>query len=503
MGNGKHRISRCFLLLMSVAILLPTFVSADPDRTELDVVDCWFDNVSANPAVCGWLRPQIQDSTRATKLPFAIVREQPQRHSDYAVIYLNGGPGAGSELDEKGMRQWRMWRASLNLHDDLVVYDQRGTGDAQPKLDCPGLDKVVRHALTADEPHAEREAAVESKVLECVLAVPQADRKNGTYSTLTATHDLRDLMLMLRKRFGYRGFRWYGGSYGTRLAIETLRLPELPVDRVVLDSVYPPGSNSLDMHPEHVEALIDGVDARCHELSICETGEPGIRDGLRAAMDRLKREPVRVGVSDPRATGDRIDMIVDADQLLELFVMSSYAGDWLPLLPETLGDLSKGKVDATGRTLLNNAAWMWMELDLNHVAYRLIGCRDNAPTSRAKFLKQFERYPEFADVLAPSDLAFAFCERAGITPAPLSTAWTVDVPALVVNMAVDPATPAAPVEAVAERFSQGEVRIVPGVGHGVVDRDATWATRIGKFLNGEDVLALPATLPEAGDSATP
>lgn len=487
---------RCLVISLALLVLAGCGRSGTDAKPLADgsfqQVPCWFDNAGANPATCAWLRPSLQDSTGSTALPVVVLHELPRQPSERVVIYLNGGPGGSTGLDVDGMRSWRMLRAHLGLRHDLVLYDQRGSGRALPDLSCPTLDQAARRSLgeDRDQNHAVRSQQFAEAVLDCAQAVPLADRRSAVYSTATAVEDLGELIANLRTEFGYRSVLLYGASYGARLAVMATQSSQIEIDGMVLDSLYVPGGNSTSLYPQELEALLDAFDGQCMELG-CELPEGGIRVSLRSAMDHLREQPLFAEAADPDSSGRRLAIRLDPEDLVGVVISSLYLTDWMAAIPGMLEDLVHDGIDEDWQSLLDNTAWMSLKHGVNHVAYSLIDCRDNEPLDPRKMEVQLARYPLFEDLLRPADWEYTYCDRLAVPAAPLPTDWQVRTPTLLLNMAVDPATPADQVEAVIDRFDDAELVIVPGSGHGVLGSDQMTALRAGWFLNGDPVPEMP------------
>lgn len=474
------------LTLGSVLVACRTAHDAPPEAPALTAAGCWFDAAGANPPQCAWLRPSRQDSTQSTMLPVVVIPAAPQLTSEYAIVYLNGGPGGDSGLDEAGLRDWRYWHAALNLELDLVVYDQRGAGRSRPELPCVGYAQALRRELesTADRPT--RMAELDAAVLPCLLAVPEQDRHEAVYSTATAAQDLRELMAALQQRHGYRGFILYGASYGTRLAIEALREPGVPVTRVVLDSVYPPGAGTAMQAPGQLDALLEAFDAECRLLPGCRLDESGIRAPLLAALARFADAPLTVQINDPAAPATKMDVHINDENLFGTVLYALYFNDQLSRLPDLLEEAADGRLEDDWRELIDLALGIYLNAGINPVANTLVSCRDNEQPQRETMAVEFERFPDFRQLLEPTESEYSLCRRLGVTSQPLSTDWRIDIPTLVVNMALDPATPADDARAIMSKLGDGELIIVPGAGHGAALSDTETAARVGAFLNGRE-----------------
>ena len=149
-GNSDHDgvVVRAFLLSSLVAMVLAG--SGHAGRLALE--EC---NVAGVNARCGTLsvpENRAEPGGRRIQLNVVVIpaREQPAR-SD-AFTYLAGGPGgAATSMASSVLSFW----IGVNTHRDVVLVDQRGTGDSNA-LECPrtrmlgsvgALRKYVRSCL--------------------------------------------------------------------------------------------------------------------------------------------------------------------------------------------------------------------------------------------------------------------------------------------------------------------------------------------------------------------
>lgn len=146
-----------------------------------------------------------------------------------AVLLLAGGPGQ-SAIKVAPRVLPRLSR--LNNRRDLVFIDQRGTGKSAP-LDCPDDSKLsVAEQL---EPGAQMRRIDDCRAM--LEKLPYG--RDGGLRFFTTTLAMQD-MDAVRDRLGVPQWNLVGASYGTRAAVEYLRLFPTHVRRTVIDGVAPP-----------------------------------------------------------------------------------------------------------------------------------------------------------------------------------------------------------------------------------------------------------------------
>ena len=145
------------------------------------------------------------------------------------IFLLAGGPGS-SWLDqlenEENFREVAFYRTIA----DVVLFDQRGGGHSLPAMDCPQTMQ-----LPAGQPFDLQ--VVRTSMRELLAQCRDHWQKLGVdlaaYNTIENASDMDDL----RRAMGYDKVTLVGGSYGSHLALQVMRLYPKRVDRVVLHGV--------------------------------------------------------------------------------------------------------------------------------------------------------------------------------------------------------------------------------------------------------------------------
>lgn len=285
---------------------------------------------------CGYLQvPQDRAAPtgRQVKLPYARIRaESAHPHTD-PLVYLVGGPG-GSALAE--FSQVYAWFRPLRRDRDLILYDQRGTLLAEPVLECPlngppptqaEIDGVSARVPSYLHPLDANDVVV----ARCAAALQAEGIDLAHYDTATHARDLLDLLTAL----GYQQYNLYGTSYGTRLALEVLRLDPAGLRAVVLDSVYPPIINAYEV--QHAVATLEvlaGAFAQCAEEAVCAAAYPNLAARFEGVVAQLNAQPLTLPVS--------WQPTFDGDDLLQL-MLTRLDGAFLPYLPRLVDEVARGE----------------------------------------------------------------------------------------------------------------------------------------------------------------
>ena len=164
---------------------------------------------------CGFLKvPLDRTGTVPGTVKLWVNRVRAKRTGGAPVFAFAGGPGQAASPIVQGFADDL---GSALATRDLIVFDQRGTGQSGA-IDCPAIQKDATD-LAGQTACADKLGA-----------------KRPFYTTADSVQDIE----AVRAALGVPKITLFGVSYGTDVAMSyALRYPSR-VDRLVLDSVVPP-----------------------------------------------------------------------------------------------------------------------------------------------------------------------------------------------------------------------------------------------------------------------
>ncbi|MFN2277319.1 MAG: alpha/beta hydrolase, partial [Candidatus Promineifilaceae bacterium] len=170
----------------------------------------------------------------------------------------------------------------------------------------------------------------------CHEAFSQAGLDPAQFNTANSTNDVVGLVASL----GYDSFNLHGVSYGTRLALETMRRhPEANIRSVVLDSPAPPTEKRLEDSALALQTIVIRLFADCEANADCNAAYPNLVERTAALMAELAEQPITAG-----------DQTIGADELrAQLVDLSATRANYVPRL---IAELEAG--DATTYLALLN-----------------------------------------------------------------------------------------------------------------------------------------------------
>lgn len=390
------------------------------------------------------------------------------------VVYLAGGPGGSGFGAALGPR-WPVFDR-VRRETDVLLLDQRGTDFSEMPPECSHTHRFD------DARPLQREtalAALRGTAAKCITEWRKGGVDLGAYTSAESADDIDDL----RRAMGLPRVSLWGMSYGTHLALATIRRHGPRLERVVLMGTE---------GPDDTIKLPLAADALLADLGIVAAaqGFEDLQGSVRRVLQALRRHPVEAGsalhggrkvvfgeydaqIAIANALGRR-----STQQMLPLLFRQAEAGDYSLLAGFVL----------TMREDLGTFRAMPLAMDI---------ASGQSPARRARVEAQARDsvfgdalnfpFPELADGLGLTDLGESF-------RGPLHS----DLPVLFISGTLDGRTPPANAQALLPAFSKGQQMVIRGASHD----NELWlgntqiAENIAGFLGGrsinEAVLEVPA-----------
>jgi pimeloyl-ACP methyl ester carboxylesterase len=250
----------------------------------------------------------------------------------HPIFFLHGGPSfAGLErsLERLGIFEER-WLPLLDV-SDVVVVGQRGIGSSKPNT----IIETTMNFPLDREVTEEEVAETLRKVCEREKAFWEAQGLDlSGLTVIEAAADVNDV----RKVLGYEKVIIWGGSFGSHWGMAVMRYyPEI-VERAILRGME--GPNHTYDHPGHLWNVYKRVAAEAEKAPELQglIPEGGLIEAIKTVIDRVKKKPVKVTVTDPK-TGKSQDVLFSVQEAGRL--ARGYSGG-LPGWPSNVITLYNG-----------------------------------------------------------------------------------------------------------------------------------------------------------------
>lgn len=377
-----------------------------------------------------------------------------------AVVALAGGPGQAALPIAASFKKVL---APLLTGNDLLVYDQRGTGKSNP-LNCAALKTTA--------------GTLSSAVSKCAQ---QIGPSRAFFTTAQSVDDLESL----RVAGGYSKLIIYGVSYGTKVALAYAAAHPATTQALILDSVVTPeGPDALRRSSLAAIPRVIGNDL-CGS-GACSKITPSATADIKTLAKKLSTKdlvgPVLDGrghkytarLSDNGLLGILIAGDLDPTLRAELpgSMRAALTGDALPLL----------RLSARSAGLENAAHFQQAAADSDALFFTTV-CEENTtiPWTRGATQPQRASEAEAAIKAAPASTFGLFTRSVGLggipslclgypvaSAAPAAPGPLPNVPVLIVDGQSDLRTPIEDAANVAARFPNAQLITVPHSGHSVL-----------------------------------
>jgi len=333
--------------------------------------DCPFDKVDSEKegVACGYLSvpdDRSKPAGRKVKRAVAVMKGRNKSPDAMPTLYLSGGPGAESV---SGTHAW-LDDPLLEL-GDIVLFDQRGTGYSTPRL-CPDLVVAWQKLFLKNLSQVEETEALLSDVMRCREDILNRGIDPKAYNSTASASDIDDL----RRALGYAEWNLYGTSYGTRLAMVTMKERPFGIRAVVLDSPYPPDSRieqkTLD---QALERLFDA----CANDESCNKSYPDLGKIYAETVEELTSNPLAIPVSGSQ-NGEGVAYFNEQD--FRLVLQQALLGKRIIEAFPIFIDHMNRRVPGIVAVLFAGIEKKGMPVDLG--LYYAVQCADNAPFTRSR-----------------------------------------------------------------------------------------------------------------------
>ena len=437
---------------------------------------------SAHAAELGHLRvPEDRSRPGSHTIEVAFIRlKSSSKEPRSPIVFLPGGPGIpGSVLGRVPVYYELL--AKLQAIADVILLDQRGIGMSTPNTACPDGPPPPPDVFASEARYRD---ALTASARACAEFWRAKGVDPSAYTTAASADDIDDL----RRALGAEKLSLLAHSYGTALALETMRRHGAGIDRVVLAGVE---------GPDRALQLPLVADFALRRLSTMAAAAPALHGAFPDTygefgklVDRLDHEPLTVHFTSAR-TKQTVALPVGS------FLLRMAIRDMLP------NGRKAGRIPAIVYSLAHGDDSLLAPLVQGIYDDALSGmtamqfavyCSDGASPWRRRAAEEQAPHSVFGDV-SYFQLDSGLCQAAGAAspaPASLLPEWS-SVQALLVSGNLDSNTPLYDAEEVLGGLARGEMLRVDNGFHETLPADAVQSV-VADFFGGATIGRRSVTL---------
>lgn len=461
------------LIVASPATVLPTSLpTAMPTLAYTPLFEtaaCPFEAPGAARVTCGYaIVPEHRAKNNGRMLRLAVAVFHSPNPAPDPVVFLQGGPGAAAI--ELSVALYDTLAAPIVEKRDFVVFDQRGTGFSQPLMNCDELDQTYRQDIYGGLEPGSRELVYQNAFLSCSGLLQANGVDLDAYSTVQSAADLNDIVGLL----GYEKVNLFGVSYGTRLALVTMRNHPGIVRAAILDSVVPVELNLVQQFPNALDSALSQLFASCAADPECAAAYPELESVFWALTQTLDANPVTL-ITSAYPMGS-VTETVDGNYLLSTVAGLLRSPLFIKTAPQTIYRVRDGDYS----TLIAAQYALPYAFDgISPGLYITMMCREHVLALSPEELAYASSQVGVEDpVIRPFyedfEEMYDACKTWGGGGPALGERDAVasDIPSLVLEGSFDPATPPFYGKMAAETLSNSFYFEFPGMGHVPTSDDA-------------------------------
>lgn len=382
------------------------------------------------------------------------------------IFQGEGGPGGSGLLfisQEAGAAGIDMSKnnAATLADRDWVYFTQRGTKGAKPFLTCPAYDAISYNAALNGWTREEKEAEIVEALEGCRDKYAAEGVDFSAYNTNENAADIKDIAAAL----GYDKIIYYGISYGTWLGQFIMRNHPEILEAVILDGIAPAEFTAYNQISDF-QASFRQVFEACKADAACGKFYPDLEAELSEVVAKLEANPAPVVVT--HSDGTTVTLKIDGFTVLN-HLFGTIVGNSIEV-PWTIDKLKMG--DPATLALMAPSAPS-PSGDNGRIMHFAVLCSDDPNASLEEF-----KLDELAPVYEPYAWDDAIrlvsgCQVLNVPQLPdvSDQPVTSDLPVLLLNGALDPATSPAYGPMIGKYLPNSQSILFPTAGHGQARND--------------------------------
>jgi len=410
----------------------------------------------APTADCGYVtvpENRAMGSDKTVKLAVVRVRSNAANPGTPMMLAV-GGPGGNGLAYPTNIQLISSWLPIL-ADRDIIFFSQRGTYQAQPELDCPDYNRVAYEAALNNWSDEARQAQLVATMQACVDDAVSQGIDLSAYNSVENAADIDSI----RQTLGYDQIILYGQSYGTLLSQFVMRNHPEILESVMIDGILA-APYVTEAEYTSQRAAFGRIFAACAADAACAAEYPDAEAVLAEVYATLEANPQPVDVALPN--GQPATVTVDGSLAMNaLFAYTNRPGGYATV-PFAAYQMRDGNWSVLSQIL---PTYLFPGYDA--LMFFAIVCSDDPNMSLAGVdptgVAEMYLDVEYDDV----NRFVTLCPELNVTQLPDSSdeLVTSDLPALLLQGGLDPATAVASGDLVGTGLSNSYNIIFPPGAH--------------------------------------
>jgi len=413
------------------------------------------------------------DTSKGTKEMAVIRARSLQKSNLQPIVYLHGGPGVATLDNAQKYLSHSVWK-KLRENHDVIMMDYSGNGFSGPYL-CQNIWDSIVAVEHSDLTKEKKKAKTIEFFMNCRDSLQSKNIDINAFTSYQIAADADEV----RRHLGIETWNVFGVSYGTNVAMQYMRFFETSINKVVLDSPFPPNAKvfsfvqTMNETMNHMQSIIDKDPTMAKAF-------PNVIKDFAATADRLNKTPLKIDGSD-----------FNGDDLSGAMAMTFYKTKLVRLIPLALKEFANGNNAAIVKWVksqyVNDGAGgdAYGRLNDFHM-YAINGFEWKPRTFEQTPLYLEREYPYLASLSNKDyfDICYAF--RPESVEASYYKPIKSDLPTLVLNCEFDPGCPISYGYSTIQEMSNAKLVIVPNASHSAISYNDCTVNLVKDFFDHQE-----------------
>jgi pimeloyl-ACP methyl ester carboxylesterase len=393
--------------------------------------------------------PENRKNMASRMIELAFVRfKSTSKNPGHPIIYLAGGPGGSGIATARGSR-FPLFMAMREVAD-VIAFDQRATGMSRPSIGC---SETLNYPLDKPGEREELLRLYRDRSRACAERLKSQGVDLAGYNTNENADDLEDL----RKALGAEKISLWSISYGTHLALTTIRRHEKSISKVILAGTEgPPHTIKL---PNQVQENLEKINRLVKADPDLSRQIPDLLTMMKSVLDGLDKQPVTF------ETNSENTRVVMSKFDLQRLTASVVGNEQIAAMPAVYYALHKGNLSSNALLPIRQRLIGERRGSIGSAMIFAMDCASGVSPERLQLIKNQSRQTLLGDAI---DFPFpGICEGWNVPDlgevfrSPVKS----KIPVLFISGTLDARTPISNAEEVRSGFPNNVHLIIEGAVH--------------------------------------
>jgi pimeloyl-ACP methyl ester carboxylesterase len=387
------------------------------------------------------------------KIPFVFARKPEQDSVHDIVLFTTGGPGYATIIPGDSLP----YNSPLLTFGGYIFFDQRGTKNARPCLDCEGIDEAIKRSY---QENLSRDSLINIAVTNCRNKFVKQGIDLSAYNTLESAADINDL----RKTLHIESLILNGVSYSGGLMLTVARNYPEGIKSLLLNSPLPGFVNYEEHALFNVNEALNKIFDNVETDSVQSSRFPGLRQNFHNYFESVSGKHFTISYQE-NEKAKPINIQYTKNELLDAIINKITNSDYQNV-PLIIRDIVNGKHEKYIKEVLdekfagNKALTYGMRLS--------VYCSEQMAFADNQLIKKQEEILPWLAGYPVNNVTAKMCDCWKVIPEPRSAKTPVysKIPALISMGDLDPWTRPIYSRLIKRTMPNSQLLMISGKAHG-------------------------------------